>query len=126
MKQAGRKYIVEFELAMAGYTVLLFASIAIVKRIGPSPLAYALMLLPLIPILYGMTAMARFFASMDELQQRIQLMAFTFAFGGAAMITFAYGLLETAGAPRLSWVWIFPLMMVLWGIGNALAWAKYK
>ena len=63
----------------------------------------------------------RFFSYMDELQRRIQLEAFAFGFGATGFVTFSYGLLTYVGFPVISWVWIFPLMVALWGIGQWIA-----
>lgn len=63
---------------------------------------------------------------MDELQRRIQLEGIAFAAGGAAILIFAYGFLESAGLPRLSLIWVFPLIVALWGLGLALASARHR
>jgi len=63
---------------------------------------------------------------MDELGQRIQLEALAFGFGAAGMLTFAYGFLENAGFPQLSYIWVFPLMIALWSIGGAIAYYRYR
>jgi len=63
---------------------------------------------------------------MDELQRRIHLEALGFAFGATAILTFAYGFLENAGLPRLSYIWILPAMVVLWGVGAAVASWRYR
>ena len=63
---------------------------------------------------------------MDELGRRIQLEALAFGFGAAGMLTFAYGFLENAGLPKLSYVFVFPLMIALWGIGGAIATRRYQ
>ena len=68
----------------------------------------------------------RFFSNMDELQRRIQLEAFAFSFGVTGIVTFSYDLLTYAGFPDISWVWIFPLMIALWGIGQGVATWRYR
>ena len=62
-----------------------------------------------------------YFRGMDELEQRIGLEALAFAFGGTAIITFSYGLLDEVGLPRISWWWVWPVMAVLWILGGWLA-----
>jgi hypothetical protein len=56
---------------------------------------------------------------LDELQRRIELEALSVAFAGTALLTFAYGFLENAGLPRLSFVMVWPLMGALW-IGSSI------
>lgn len=68
----------------------------------------------------------RYFSRMDELQRRIQLEAFAFSFGVTGIVTFSYGLLVNVGFPPISWVWIFPLMIALWGIGAGVATRRYQ
>jgi hypothetical protein len=63
---------------------------------------------------------------MDELQRRLHLEALGFAFGASAILTFAYGLMENAGLPRLSYIWVLPAMVLLWGLGAAVASWRYR
>ena len=42
------------------------------------------------------------------------------------LIPFAYGFLENAGFPQLSYIWVFPVMIALWGIGGAIALRRYR
>jgi len=54
------------------------------------------------------------------------LEALGFGFGAAGMLTLAYGFLENAGFPQLSYIWVFPTMIALWGIGGAIALNRYR
>jgi hypothetical protein len=74
-------------------------------------------LIPLIPAGFALVAYLRFLRRMDELGRRIQLEALAFGFGAARMLTLAYGFLENSGFPQLSYIWVFPTMIALWGIG---------
>ena len=112
---------------MAAYVVVLPICILLIIASPHSawwriPLA----LVPVIPILFAMRAFMRFFSYMDELQRRIQLEAFAFSFGVTGIVTFSYGLLTYVGFPAISWVWIFPLMVALWGIGQGVATRRYR
>jgi hypothetical protein len=70
--------------------------------------------------------MARY-RSMDELAQRMQTEAITFAFGATAILTFSYGFLEnTGGAPVLSFFWIWPIMAAARLVGTCLARLRYR
>ncbi|HYX48588.1 MAG TPA: hypothetical protein VE843_02510, partial [Ktedonobacteraceae bacterium] len=118
-KSASKTYTREFLTAMAAYVIVLPISISLI--IASPHTAWwriPLALVPIVPILFAMRAFLRFFSSMDELQRRIQLEAFAFSFGATGILTFSYGLLTYVGFPTLSWVWIFPLMIALWGIGQ--------
>ncbi len=127
MNAAAKTYVIRFTSAMLAYSVLLVAAVMLVQRIPwGNPLRYALMILPVVPIIFGLLAFVRFFESMDEMQKTIHLYALAFAFAASGLLSFTYGLLETVGLPHLSWVWIFPMMIAFWGIGSWLAARKYR
>ena len=75
---------------------------------------------------YVVYTFARFFVRMDELQKRMQNEAITFALAGTALLTLAYGYLESLGFPKLGWVFVFPLMLALWFAGMSLAERRYE
>ena len=124
-KSAARAYTREFGVAMAWYVIVVLASISLVGGVG-QPIKTFVALAPLIPATFALVAYLRFVSRMDELGRRIQLEALAFGFGAAGMLTFAYGFLENAGFPQLSYVFVFPLMLFLWGIGGAIAARRYR
>lgn len=126
MNKASRTYIIEFGGAMALYVVTLLISVNLVQGMGPSPLRILLAAAPIVPVTLALLAFLRFFRHMDELQKRIQLDAMAFALGATGLLTFTYGLLENAGLPQLSFVWVLPLMVALWGIGTVAAARRYQ
>lgn len=122
-----KTYAREFHTAMIAYAVLLLAAVFLIKHGSPSawwriPLA----LTPMIPIFFAVRAFLRFFHRIDELQRRIQSEALALSFGVTCVVTFSYGLLEYAGFPPLSWIWIPPFMMMLWGMGVRIASRWYQ
>ena len=126
-QSASKTYTREFFTAMVAYAVVLIASVFLIKH-SPSSVWWhiPLALTPMIPLLFALRAFLRFFQRMDELQRRIQLEAFAFSFGVTCLVTFSYGLLEYAGFPAFSWIWILPFMMFLWHIGAAIASRRYQ
>ena len=124
-RSAGFAYVREFGLAMAAYVVVLLASVSLLERVD-QPVKTLVALVPLVPAGFALMAYLRFLTRMDELGRRIQLEALAFGFGAAGMLTFAYGFLENAGFPRISYTWVFPLMIALWGIGGAVATRRYR
>ena len=83
---------------------------------------YAIAVLPAVPVAISVVALVPYYNRLlDELQQRIQLEALAFAFLGALVIAFGYGLLELAGLPGIAWKWAWVLMVALWLIGDWLA-----
>ena len=126
MSQASKTYVREFVSAMAAYVVVLLGVVWLLPRLGESPWRYPLAVLPAVPVAFGVAAFIRFLAQLDELQQRIQLSGLAFATGTIGLLSFTYGLLENAGLPALSWIWIFPAIVMLWGLGSAVASRKYQ
>jgi len=124
-RTAARAYTRELGLAMAAYVIVVLVSIRLVGGLD-QPIKTLVALTPLIPATLALFAYLRFLSRMDELGRRIQLEALAFGFGAAGMLTFAYGFLENAGFPQLSYIWVFPTMIALWGIGGAIASYRYR
>jgi len=124
-RSAAIAYTRDFGLSMAAYVIVLWISVSSLDRID-QPLKTAVALVPLIPAGFALVAYLRFLGRMDELGKRIQLEALAFGFGAAGVLTFAYGFLENAGFPQLSYIWVFPVMIALWGIGGAIASYRYR
>ena len=124
-RSASRAYTRELGLALAAYVIVVLISIRLVGGLD-QPIKTLVALTPLIPATFALIAYLRFVSRMDELGRRIQLEALAFGFGAAGMITFAYGFLENAGFPQLSYIWVFPAMIFLWGIGGAIASRRYR
>lgn len=125
MKQATRSYLIEFGGAMLAYAVTLVVALLLVEAHPHAPWRYAVVVAPVIPICFALLAVIRALGRMDELQRRIQLNALGFGFGATAIITFTYGFLELVGFPKVSYLWVLPLMVALWGIGGAFAARRY-
>lgn len=111
---------------MAAYTVLVIISVTLLKSIDSGAGRYALAVLPVTPLPFAVLAFVRSMRRMDELQRRIQLEAISFGFGTTLLITLTIGFLENAGLPRLSWIWVTPLMIPLWSLGLFIANRHYR
>ena len=122
---ASRTYTRELLVAMAAYAAAVFVTVKLTPDVDPV-LRVPFVLIPLIPSAFALRAYLRFLGRMDELGRRIQLEALAIGFGAAGMLTFAYGFLENAGFPQLSYIWVFPVMIFLWGIGGAIATRRYQ
>jgi hypothetical protein len=126
MNNSNKRYLRDFSISMALYCVLLIAAIMLYQALPPHPASALLMLLPIAPILFGFRAFIRWVRELDELQKRIQMEAFAFSLGLTGILTFTYGLMERAGLPQISLIWVFPLSIMLWGIGQAIAVRRYQ
>jgi hypothetical protein len=126
MNTAAKRYLREFLLAMALYTLAVVGTSWLLKRSEPSPWRFLIAVIPLIPSALALMSILRFVRSMDELQQRIQLYAISFAASATAMVTLTVGFLENAGFPRPSWIWVCPMLIWFWGLGLFMFTRRYK
>lgn len=126
MDQNARTYLRNFGLAMAAYVVLVTGSTWLLRMGVEGAWQYLLAILPVTPLLFALRAYLRYLGQLDELQQRIQLQAIAFAAGATGMLTLTYGFLENAGLPQLSMIWVFPLLMVLWGAASIFLTQRYQ
>jgi hypothetical protein len=126
MNQAAKRYAREFVTAMIAYVIVIIISRLVLNNIGDSPWRFAVTLLPVFPVLFLVTGFTRFLSGIDELQQRIQLQAIGFSAGTTGLLTFAYGFLELVGFPHFPLFFVFPMMIILWGIGLSYFSRRYQ
>lgn len=112
---------------MAAYVVFLVISLTALGMVGDdSPWRYPLALLPVLPGVATLLAFVQRLRSMDELERRVQFEALGIAFAVTIVATLTYGFLENAGLPRLSAIWMTPLMMAGWGLATAVVSRRYS
>lgn len=128
MNQATQKrYFKEFFASMGAYVILLIVSLKVLTAFElPKAAQVAIALLPVIPTVFVIIAVMRALQNSDELQQKIQLHAMTFSAILTGVITFSYGFLENVGFPHFPVLFIFPLLIALWGIGAGIFSWKYQ
>ena len=117
---------VELGSAIAVYAVLLVLSITLIQYHPQAWWRFPVALAPMVPAAFILVAFLRFFRRMDELQRRVHLEAFAFAFGASALLTFGYGFLENVGFPHLAWFWVWPVMAAMWILGSLIATRRYR
>lgn len=121
------RYTREFVISMFAYVVTLVASNSILMRLGDSsPWRILLAIAPVVPVGFVLHSILGVLMDSDELQQRIQLLAISFAAGTTSLLTFAYGFLEGIGFPHLSPIWVLPLTVMFWGLGLAIFSRRYR
>ena len=120
-----RTYIRRLILAMLAYVVLSFGVVLLNKAVPAGAWRYPLFLVPVIPLVVAAWAVFRMISDVDELQRRIQLEGLAFAFGGGSLVTTAYGMLQAAGLPDVSWLFVWPVYAVCWVVGLTLAQRRY-
>jgi hypothetical protein len=126
MNRVHRRYTLEFLTAFVLYLVVLVVSIKLLGTYGNTSWRYPLAVAPVLPAALVLFTFVRFFRRVDELEQRMYLEGFAFAFGASGLATFAYGFLEGVGFPHLDWTFVMPVMIAFWGVGNALARRRYQ
>lgn len=126
-QEVQKRYFKEFGISMGLYIVLLIGSIAVLTNFElPKAAQIVVTLIPVIPTIFVVIAVMRALRDSDELQQKIQLQAVTFSAIVTGLITFTYGFLENVGFPHLPSLFIFPLMLALWGIGAGIFARNYQ
>lgn len=124
--QNHREYQRRFAVAIGGYVIILLLSVYLLERTEQQMIRVILALLPIIPVSYGLWGYMQFIRQLDELQKRIQLEAIAFSMGLTGIITFTWGFLQGAGLPPLESIWVFPMMIAFWGVGQFIAQRQYS
>ncbi|MBI5934501.1 MAG: hypothetical protein HY867_12405 [Chloroflexi bacterium] len=129
MDQPTRRYLREFIYSMIAYIITLALSLIGLGFFADYQLNAAqviVSLAPVVPIVFMILSFLKYLNSIDELQQKIQLLAIGFAAGVTSLLTFSYGFLENVGFPPISLLWVFPVMILLWGLGLAFISRRYQ
>ncbi len=129
MDNSTKRYMREFIYSMIAYLITLSLSLIGLGFFADYPLNIAriiVALAPVVPIIFMILSFLKYLNSIDELQQRIQLLAIGFAAGVTSLLTFSYGFLENVGFPPISLLWVFPVMILLWGLGLAFISRRYQ
>ena len=116
-KELIHRYNRELIWSSIAYAVVLFVSIAMLKRFEfPRVWQVVISLSPVIPIVFVILAIMRLMIYSDELQQRIQLFAISFSAALTGLITFSYGFLENVGFPKFPTFFVLPMLIFIWGM----------
>ncbi len=129
MDNPTKRYLREFIYAMIAYIITLSLSLiglGFFADYALNPARIIVALAPVIPIIFMILSFLKYLNGIDELQQRIQLLAIGFAAGATSLLTFSYGFLENVGFPPISLLWVFPVMILLWGLGLAFIARRYQ
>ncbi len=96
------------------------------QELGPA-LRLALVLAPVTAWIFALLAYFRLIQQLDELQRRIHLEALAIAFSGLAVAIFACEYLRKAGfISFLKPDYVLMMMLILWPLGFAIAWRRYR
>jgi hypothetical protein len=119
-KRWGRSYNRDLAIVLAAYLPILAASLIVVDDLD-GVLRYVVSGAPILPFAAIGWAMLRSLKRVDERERTLIYRSLTFAFFGTAVLTFGYGFMENAGAPRLSMFSVWPVMGTMWLVGRFVA-----
>lgn len=125
------RYLREFLPAMAGYVITLFLSIWLLKQGVEEPALRALVaLMPVPAIGMAMRAIIRYIRDVDELQQRIELEAVSFAAAFVSMVYIAGGFLQLAKVidipSSVAMIWVFPMICASYGLAKMVVSRRFQ
>lgn len=111
-KRWGRAYARDMGIMFGLYGLLLGLSNVGLNRVD-SDWRYPIALLPIVAFAGLPLVVSRMARRVDERQREEIRTAIFHSFFGTAVITFGYGFLEEAGAPRQSMFWVWAVMGLL-------------
>lgn len=119
-REGNRKYFIELFGSMALYAAVLFGSISFGRPMQPGLVRTLLLLSPMLPLGLAIWAIARHFMRVDEFVRLRTLESLSIAAGVTAALSLTYGFLESAGFPKVSMGWVWPVMGMIWGLHACL------
>lgn len=130
-RPAARRYIRALWPILISYSLVLFFSGWMLKRgIESMPLRALVALLPVVPLALLLRVALRYLREIDELQRRIEIEAIGISALLVSMLYFGGGLLEQAKVISLDagavMIWVFPLIMLFYGIAKFFAARRYR
>lgn len=124
------RYLREFLPAMAGYVFTLFLSVWLLKRVDEPGLRALIALLPVPAIGLALRAIIRYIRDVDELQQRIELEAVSFAAAFVSMVYIAGGFLQLAKVidipSGVAMIWVFPTICLSYGLAKLVVARRFQ
>jgi hypothetical protein len=126
---ARRRYIYRVLAAMALYFVFLVTDVVIFRHRHPAGvLAYALAILPALPILAVLAAFGLYLAELkDEFRRMVLVQSMLWSIGATLAVTTVWGFLESfAQVPHLELIWVYPVFCFFFTIFAQLVKLKYR
>lgn len=121
-----KRYGVRFGIGMASYVILLLIALLFENVAGEVSWRMFLGLIPVPAVLFMAWAAIRYSREADELARRQLTESLAIGFWGGSALVVSYGLLDSFGAPALSWMWAFSTYMVCWAIGSFIVRRRYR
>lgn len=123
-----KRYVVRFAIGMASYTVLLIAALVLSRcnLVPDGPPRVLLGALPIPAVFFVAWAAVQFSREADELARRQLTDSLAIGFWVGSVLVASYGLLDSFGAPTLSWLWAFATYMMCWAVGSFIVSLRYR
>lgn len=120
------KCLLDVLIPMSIYAALLLPSLQFLKEHPESPWRVPVAIVPVVPIAFIVLNSVGRVRQMDELQKRKYLEAGAFAYPAMIVLSITYGFLQNVGFPAVNWMYVGVAMFLLFGIGQILAWFRYR
>lgn len=111
---------------MALYAAMLLPSLQFLKANPDSSWRVPVTVAPVLPIAFIVVNSVRRVRALDEFQQRKYLEAGAFAYPTMIVLSITYGFLQNVGYPAVNWMYVGVAMFLLFGVGQVLAWFRYR
>jgi len=108
------------------YAVVLVLSIRFLHAHPQSAFKIPVAVAPAVPIAFLVAAGVRNVRRLDEFQQRKTLETLAFAYPTMVVGSISYGFLQNAGFPQVNWMYVGVCMFFLFGVGQIIAWWRYR
>jgi hypothetical protein len=119
-KRWGRIYNRELALVLAAYAPVLVVSLLVADDTSGA-LRYVVSGTPVLPFAALGWVVVRALRRVDERERLLVYRSLAFACFATSVLTFGYGFMENAGAPRLSMFAVWPTMGAMWALGRLVA-----
>ncbi len=126
---AQRRYLIRFAVCMTIYIVLLLVSVLALKHFQPTGVpAYALAVLPALPIIASLIVMGIYLAEeKDEFMRNLQVQALLGGTGVTLSVVSVWGFLEKfVHAQHFDLFMVYPLFWVATGLTAAVLWMRVR
>ena len=120
------KCLLDVLIPMTIYAALLLPSLQFLKAHPEPPWRVPVAIVPVVPIAFIVLNSVRRVRQMDELQKRKYLEAGAFAYPAMIVLSITYGFLQNVGFPAVNWMYVGVAMFLLFGVGQILAWFRYR
>lgn len=117
---------IQFAFALLAFLMILVGSVTVLQASGAITWRYLIAAAPAVPAAIVIWLFVRALSRLDEVQKRVQVQALGFSLAATALLTFAYGFLESIGWPAMNGTLVLPLTALLWGVGMIAIALRYR